>query len=320
MKNVKFVDTVKKSTYKIGFELKKRSPEILMVAGVVGTVVSTVIACKATTKIGDILESTKEDVDTIHSFVADKEVDVDYTEKDEKRDLTIVYAQAGVKLINLYAPALALGALSITSIVASNSILRKRNVAIAAAYAAVDRGFKEYRHRVVERFGDDVDLELRHGVKVHKVNSIVEDEDGKQKKIKENINVVGTRKLGDYEFFFDETSPYWEKNADYNRMFLLAQQQYANNKLRAKGFLYLNDVLKAIGIPETKAGQVTGWIFNEDRPNGDNFIDFGIYEAYRQDEILYDKEQARADKFSKDKYDRVMLLDFNVDGNIWELM
>ena len=325
MKNAKVVTSIKKAINKVGFTLKKNSPEILIVTGIVGTVVSTVIACKATTKISRILDDAKEELDTVHSF--SEELDVrQYSKQDERKDLTIVYAQTGMKIAKLYAPALILGTLSVTSILASNNILKKRNVAIAAAYAAVDKGFKEYRSRVVDRFGEEVDRELKHGVKIHKVDSVIEGEDGKQKKVKEDIKVVGKRQLEDYEFFFDERSPYWEKNGDYIRMFLLAQQQYANDKLRARinndgrSYLFLNEVLEQLGIEPTKAGQVTGWVFDEKNPIGDNFIDFGIYEAYRLDEVIYEKDQIKHDRLSKEKYERVVLLDFNVDGNIWELM
>ena len=55
-----------RSIHKVGFKLKKYSPEILVVTGVVGIVASTVMACKATSKVQDIIDETKETVDTIH--------------------------------------------------------------------------------------------------------------------------------------------------------------------------------------------------------------------------------------------------------------
>ena len=312
--------TVNSSFNKIGFKLKKHSPEILVVAGVVGTVVSAVMACKATTKASDILEKAKEDINSIHDCAANEEFVEEYTPEDVKKDLTIVYVQTGIKLAKLYAPAVALGALSIGSILASNNILRKRNVALAAAYATVDKGFKEYRNHVVERFGEEVDRELKHGIKAKKIEKVIVGEDGKEKKVKETISVVEKDSLSDYSFFFDESNPYWEKDGNYNRMFLLAQQQYANDKLRANGYLFLNDVLDTLGIPRTKAGQIVGWIYNPDNPNGDNYVDFGIYETYRRDEEAFVKDKAMRERFGKEIYERVVLLDFNVDGNILDLM
>ena len=320
MKKTELMTTVSSSFNKMGFKLKKHSPEILVVAGVVGTVVSAVMACKATTKVRDILEKAKEDINSIHDCAANEEFVEEYTPEDVKKDLTIVYVQTGIKLAKLYAPAVALGALSIGSILVSNNILRKRNVALAAAYATVDKGFKEYRNHVVERFGEEVDRELKHGIKAKKIEKIVVGEDGKEKKVKETISVVERDSLSDYSFFFEESNPYWEKDGNYNRMFLLAQQQYANDKLRANGYLYLNDVLDTLGIPRTKAGQIVGWVYNPNNPNGDNYVDFGIYETYRRDEESFVKDMAMRERFGKEVYERVVLLDFNVDGNILDLM
>lgn len=305
---------------KIGFKLKKHSPEILVVAGVVGTVVSAVMACKATTKASDILEKAREDIDTIHKCAANEKFAEEYTPEDVKKDLALVYIQTGVKLAKLYAPAVVLGALSISSILVSNNILRKRNIALAAAYATVDKSFKQYRNRVVERFGEEIDRELRYGIKAKKIEKTVVDEDGKEKKVKETVNVVEKDSLSDYTFFFDESSPYWEKDGSYNRMFLLAQQQYANDKLRANGYLFLNDVLDSLGIPRTKAGQIVGWIYDPDNSNGDNYVDFGIYETYRRDEKSFVKDEVMGKKVGKEEYERVVLLDFNVDGNILDLI
>ena len=320
MKKTELMTTVSSSFNKMGFKLKKHSPEILVVAGVVGIVASAVMACKATTKASDILEKAKEDINSIHDCAANEEFVEEYTPEDVKKDLTIVYVQTGIKLAKLYAPAVALGALSIGSILVSNNILRKRNVALAAAYATVDKGFKEYRNHVLERFGEEVDRELKHGIKAKKIEKIVVGEDGKEKKVKETISVVERDSLSDYSFFFEESNPYWEKDGNYNRMFLLAQQQYANDKLRANGYLFLNDVLDTLGIPRTKAGQIVGWVYNPNNPNGDNYVDFGIYETYRRDEESFVKDTAMRERFGKEVYERVVLLDFNVDGNILDLM
>lgn len=295
---------------KVGFKLKKHSPEIFVAVGIVGTVVSTVMACKATTKVSGILEKTKEDIDTIHVVANDKELNEQYTAEDVKKDIAIVYVQTGVKLVKNYAPSVALGVLSIGCILASNDILRKRNLALGAAYATVDRSFKEYRNRVVERFSEEVDKELRHGIQTKKIDTIVIDENGKEKKVKENIQVVDyPNEYSDYARFFDDGCTGWEKDSEYNLMFLRAQQQYANDKLRAKGYLFLSDVYEMLGIPESKASRVVGWMYDADNPRGDNYVDFGIYDAHRM-----------VNRDFVNGYERTILLDFNVDGNIWDLM
>ena len=309
MTKLKIVNTLTRSFHKAGFQLKKHSPEILVVAGVVGTVTSAVMACKATTKLSGIIEDSKKDLDTIHDFVETKGFSEEYTEEDSKKDLAIVYVQTGLKLAKLYAPAVILGTLSITSILASNNILRKRNVALAAAYATVDKGFKEYRGRVVERFGEELDRELRYNIKAKKVEETVTDKNGKEKTVEKTIEVADPNLNSEYARFFDDGCNGWDKDAEYNLFFLHKQQSFANDLLQERGYLYLNEVYDMLGIPRTKAGQVVGWIYDEKNPIGDNFVDFGIYDI--------NKPKSRD---FVNGYERTILLDFNVDGNIWELM
>ena len=230
--------------------------------------------------------------------------------EDAKKDLAITYVQTGVKLVKLYAPSVALGVLSITSILASNNILRKRNVALAAAYATVDKSFKEYRNRVIERFGETVDRELKYNIKAKKIEEVVKDEEtGKEKKVKKTIEIGDPNTYSDYARFFDDGCKGWEKDSEYNLMFLRAQQQYANDLLRSRGHLFLNEVYDMLGIPRTKAGQVVGWVYNKDNPVGDNYVDFGLYDINR--EVVRNFVNG---------YERTILLDFNVDGNIWDLI
>lgn len=305
--------TATKAVHKFGFTIKKHSPEILAAVGVVGTVTSAVMACKATTKVSDILEETKQQVDDVHMVLADENISEEkYSENDAKKDLAIIYAQSGVKFVKLYAPAVALGVLSIGCMLSSNHILRKRNVALAAAYTAVDKTFKEYRGRVVDRFGQEIDRELKYGIKAKKITeTVVDEETGKEKKVKKTVDVIDENVTGysDYARFFDELNPNYEKDAEFNLMFLRAQQQYANDLLISRGYLFLNDVYDMIGIPRTKAGQIVGWVYNENNPVGDNYVDFGMYDIRRPG----------AREFVNG-YEKAILLDFNVDGNILDLI
>ena len=140
----------KKNLKHINLKVQKHSPEILMGLGIVGTVASAILACRATLKVNDILEEKKDTVNAIHACVNDETVE--YSEEDKKKDLTILYAQTGVKLAKLYLPSVALGALSIASIISGYKILNKRNIALAAAYTVVDKGFKKYRRKRVNGF------------------------------------------------------------------------------------------------------------------------------------------------------------------------
>ena len=289
-----------------GLQIKKHSPEILMVAGIAGTIASTVMACKATTKVSRIIEEKNTTIEQIHTCLEDETID--YTQEDSVKDLTIVYTQTGVKLLKLYGPAIALGALSLTSIVASHHILKKRNIALAAAYAVVDKGFKQYRKNVVERFGEQLDKELRYNIKTKEVEEIVTDKNGKEKIEKKTVNVVDSN-VSEFARFFDEWCPDYQKNAEFNLMFLRKQQDWANEKLKSQGYLFLNDVYESIGIPKTRAGQVVGWLYDpkNSKHQGDNYVDFGIYDITRE-----------SCRNFVNGYEKAILLDFNVDGPILE--
>lgn len=108
--------------------------------------------------------------------------------------------------------------------------------------------------------------------------------------------------VSQYARYFNETCPAWTNDSEYNFMYLKIQQQYANDRLRVRGYLFLNDVYEMLGMPRTKAGQVVGWVYNEKNPRGDNYIDFGLYNLGNENFV--------------NGYERSILLDFNVDGNI----
>ncbi len=290
-------------------KVEKHSPEILMGVGVVGTVTSAVMACRATMKLNDVLEECIETRDKIKEVEANPNYQDKYSPEDAKKDLTINYVQTGVKVAKLYAPAVVVGTISIGCLLGSHNILRKRNAALSAAYLTVDKSFKEYKQRVIDRVGEEVEKEIRYGIKAEEVVETVTDEEGNETTVTDTVKTMNPTLYSDYARFFDEASPCWQNDPEYNLMFLRAQQQYANDLLRAKGRLFLNDVYDMLGIEKTKAGQIVGWVYDRENPNGDNFVDFGIYDM--------SKERVRA---FVNGYETNILLDFNVDGNIWDLM
>ena len=305
--------SVSRSLHKVGFKLKKHSPEILVVTGVVGIVASTIMACKATTKVSEIIDETKETIDTIHDSVgkglhtADGE---EYTQEVANKDLAIVYVQTGWKFAKLYGPSVALGIASIGCMVGSNRILKKRNIALAAAFKAVDTSFKEYRERVVNRFGKELDRELRFGIKAKEIEEKVVDEEGNETTVTKTVEVMDPNVTHSiYSVVFCEGNTGWTKNAELNKVFLIQQQNWANDKLRLNGILTLNEVYDMIGAQRTAYGQIAGWVYTEDCSAGDNFVDFGIFDVNNE----------KACDFLNG-YERSIVLDFNCIGNILEYM
>ena len=290
------------------YQVKKHSPEILMVAGIAGTIVGTVLACKATTKVSEIIEEKNKNVEDVHTCLEDNTKE--YTEEDSKKDLTIIYAQTGVKLFKLYAPAIGVMALSFASIIAGHKVLKKRNIAIAAAYAVVDKSFKQYRKNVIEKFGEDIDQQMRFGLKSKEIKK--KDKDGKTVKETEyyiDPDANPLNNISEYARFFDASSENFAKDPEYNMMFLRRQQDYANEMLKARGHLFLNEVYDLLDIPRSKAGQVVGWVYDKNgNTKGDNYVDFGLYR----------NDQGTRRFVNGLEYN--ILLDFNVDGVIYDII
>lgn len=307
--NIKLPAGITRTFGKAGLALKKASPEILVVTGIVGTIASTVIACRQTPKAVKILEEHKETAARINE-VAEKVkngemiTEEGYSEDDRKHDLTILYTKTALSLAKTYILPVTLGIASIASILCGHHILRVRYSAVSSALAATTEAFNSYRARVADSVGEEAERDIYYGV--HKENVSEKDENGKEVKVTKNVIGDG---YSPYAKYFDEGCRGWEKDAEANLTFLRVQQAHANDILKARGWLTLNDVYDMLGIPKTKAGMVVGWMFDEKNPTGDNYVDFGIYNG----------EKVKNRDFVNG-YEKVILLDFNVDGNIYDKM
>lgn len=288
------VKTFTKVAGRTGLKMQKHSPEILMAAGITGIIVSTVMACRATTKLDEVMEEHEDAVDDIKR-------DAWLLENDERKELAKIYATTGLKIVKLYGPAVTLQIASIGCVLGAHGILKKRNVALMAAYKAVEQSFNDYRQRVIEEFGEEKDYDLKHGIQHEKVKV---DEDGKN--VTKTLNKADPNNISQYARFFDAASKEWQGIPEYDLIFLKSQQNYMNDLLHARGHVFLNEVYDALGLERSRAGAVVGWILTKD---GDNFVDFGIF----------DGDRPRTRSFVNETEENI-LLDFNVDGVIYDLI
>lgn len=281
-------------TQRFGAQLlktKASSPKIMFVVGIAGVITGSVMACKATLKLPQTLENFSDEIDEVKSMsknIGKK----DYTKSEYNKDLAYVYAKGSLKIAKLYAPSAAITALSIGALTNSHITLVKRNASLTAAYSALQKSYDSYRSRIKEEIGEERERDIYYSAKTEKVTV-----DGETKEIK----VVDPNQHSPYARFFDEASPNWQKNAELNRLFVQCQQNYANNLLQARGHVFLNEVYDMLGIDRSQAGQVVGWVIGD---KGDNFIDFGIFEATNARFV--------------NGWERSILLDFNVDGVIYD--
>lgn len=287
-------------TSKVGRQIliaQKHSPTLMFVAGAAGVVATVVLASRATLKLDAILNEHEDDLEKIK--VADH---VDYSDSDRQRDMVVLYARTAGRITRMYAPAIGIGILSIAALTGSHVVLTKRNVALTAAYAALDRGFKQYRERVVAELGPDKDRQFRYDMEDREI--VEETKQGPKTKV---IKQVGPNGASIYARFFDEASTSWDRRPTYNQMFLRCQQNYANDLLRARGHVFLNEVYDMLGLPRSKEGAIVGWVMDCCDGGGDNYIDFGVFEGDRFSGMRFVKGEEPS-----------VLLDFNVDGVIYD--
>lgn len=288
---------------KLGQNIKKNSPTILAVVGVIGTITGVVLACKATTKAPEIVEDHKKRIDEIKNG---KEVEGGNKaltpEEDKGKEIFKCYAKTGMAFAKLYGPAVTLITLSIGSMIGSNIILRKRNAALTSTLLGVNQAFNKYRRNVVERFGEDLDYELEHGIKKMEIEDQEEDpETGKKKKVKKQLDVADISNEGIYTKYFTRHNPYWDElegsggmNEDYLRMFFNGRISELNSMLRSKRFgvkdkfVLLNDGYEKFGFERDQAGLAPCWIYDENANNGS--VDIQYKKVHLRDEYGHFEE------------------------------
>lgn len=285
---------------------RKHSPRVLFVAGTIGVVGASVLACRATLKVDDILT----DLEVSNKLNTRRKGEGHITDEEFDRAVSKNKISTALKIGKLYAPAVGVGVLSIAALTGSHVVLSKRNGAVMAAYAALDRGYKEYRERVKDEYGADVDRKFAMGAEPVLVEERTSD--GTLKTTTKDV-VKSDGKFGGspYAVVFDEHSRFFSREPGANAMLISTKQSYANDKLRAQGHLFLNEVYDMLGIPRTKAAACVGWVWRRDNEEktGDNYVSFGVFDTDPElAEAFIDGVQSRT------------VLDFNVDGVILDLI
>lgn len=283
---------------RLALKTRAQSPQLLFVAGIAGVVTTAVLASRATLKLDEVLtdiEDTKTKINDLQgtTLSGGKE----YTLDDAKKDRVVVTTKGVVSVAKLYAPTIIVGTLSVACLTGAHVTLTRRNLALTAAYAGLERAYNGYRDRVREQYGEETELALHHGTKQRE--TMVETTNGPKRQVETVID--GTRSM--YARFFDEMNPNWNRQAEYNLIFLRCQQQWANDMLKSRGHVFLNEVYDTLGLERTRAGAVVGWVLDG---KGDSYIDFGLYD---------DRPGTR--DFVNGRESSI-LLDFNVDGLIYD--
>lgn len=77
---------------------------------------------------------------------------------------------------------------------------------------------------------------------------------------------------------FDKSNREWNKDLNYNKMFLKIKQNFFNDLLKVNGHVFLNEVYDGLGFERTREGCWNGW-------RKGNTIDFGPLDSEESGEI-----------------------------------
>lgn len=257
----KFKGTFSATLSKVSFKIEQKAPEICLAIGIAGVITATIVACKATLSVKDICDDAKKKEEELKSdhentVSVDENGDIQddvVSEKELKNEIGKVYIDAGWSIAKLYAPAVIIGSIALALLLKSHFTLVSRNIALAAGYAALAKEFDEYRQNVIDRYGEDVDKELRFNINKEAIKEGIEP----SKKKETALIPARTR------FIFDETtSDLWQKSLVYNIDFLSLTEHNANELLRAKRHLFVNDILEMMHMDPIQSGQDNGWIYD----------------------------------------------------------
>lgn len=289
-------------TSKVGRQVlvaQKHSPVMLLAVGVVGFGTTVVLACQATLKLEGVLDKTNEGL-------VNAEEDGETSDEISKIKFGIKLKTA-INVAKLYGPAAVVGAVSFAALTGSHVIMNRRNVGLTAAYAVVHKTFEEYRGRVVADQGVEKDFEYRFGTVEREI--VEEGPNGPEVRIIKGLDADAIKKNGPsmYSRIFDETNKNWSQVPHQNQFLVQSTQNYANDKLIRDGHVFLNDVYDMLGMERSQAGSLVGWVSNSE--SGDRFIDFGVW----NNGTFAGKEWVTGNS------DAIML-DFNVDGVVWDLL
>lgn len=278
--------------------LKANAPTLMVAGGVVSMGAGTVIACKQTLKIEEVLANHVPSLEKVEQ--GEKLELSSYGKKEAQQDRIKIYTRAGLELGKVYAIPVVLWTGGAALVFGGHRMMVKRNATLALAFTGLKSAFDKYRQNVVETFGSDADQAMYGG---HVTREVVDPVTGEKSIVQERD---WDSSAGDpYNRIFEQgATSAWEPDLSVNRMFVANQQRFAQQLLNRRGYLWLSEVYSALGFPENDISRVVGWKVTK-LPDGSKdipFVDFGLDKPHHDDW-----------KFSKEN---AIYLDFNCQGLI----
>ena len=285
--------------------------DISLAVGAVAGVITVISASKQTLNMPDILDEAKSEIEEVK-----KEAENNPT-VNKGKELTKIYAKTAVKTVGNYIPTVLWGTATVGLIGTSFRILRKENEELKVKLNTVVAVANEAYQRVKNKYGEEEAVRLWSGAEEKTATVISTDENGKESKKKEKINVLKKDDYPDsndpFTIIFDEANAPHTFDSHYkgaNLIFLRHVLTECNNLYKRKGRIYVNEIRQMLGVREIE----DGWDYGKSKklhPNDDldDCVDFGLLEFYDGDSYFTKQSFMRGDITG-------IILHLNIDGYI----
>ena len=147
---MEIISNAKRVLRPVGRKLYEHGPTIAVVAGGAATLVSTVLACKATLKLDAVLEERERKAEEVKAAAEELVEDAEsgYSGKDLSHDLMLVNAQCWGKVARAYLPSALTWAFGMALIGWSHMEMSSRLSAMTAYAMMVEQAYSKLREHV----------------------------------------------------------------------------------------------------------------------------------------------------------------------------
>lgn len=318
--NNSIFNSVVKATVKFGVKLANHAPDILVGVGIGLMGVSVAHSIERTTKADPVIDGHNERISEIEERrELAKEKKMYYTEKDERKDLTVAYLKTGKDILKLYWAPIAEFTVGTVCILVAHRILNQRVLYLAASYNGLQKIHNEYRERIASEYGKEADIFGSTGTKPQNYEYTEVEEDGTQKEYTKTVRDV-PKGLSDCAVIFDEgSSTSWTDNALTNLDMISHAEDYFNQILGyRRDHVLWSDCLIHLGMwnqldsDKKKRIMGKGWVYDPNDPKCKEHkkINFGIFDF---DRAIMNRDMIMG-------YEPCIWLDPNIDGDVASLL
>lgn len=269
---------------RIVLKARAKSPELLLIAGGISFVGTVILASKETLKFQEVLEEHNKALEQLKKTeeqMASGEIQITaFSKADARRDRMIIYKHTILDGVKTYGKAIGLGIVSFSCFAGAVGIVRGWLVGAVA----LNTQLRQENHALEEAVISEYGAEKLNELKAKGCGSTViheEDPETGELKVKETYGTTPEA----FSIFFDSASRAFVKNDHQaNTIVLETKLQYANHRLRTRGYLFINELLDMLDYPEEcwlQAGNLYGWKYYKDpkeakKHGAANCVSFGL--------------------------------------------